>query len=199
MAPAVGSMDDPALMAAIAARDPSALSALYDRHGGAMFGLCTRILRDRSEAEETLGDVFLEVWNRPDRYDAARATPIAYLLNLTRSRAIDRLRAVRRRQKGVVEMDAPGAVAGGEAPAADGASPFESAVSSETRARVQEALDALPPTQRAALELAYFSGLSHSEIAASLGEPLGTVKTRIRQGLIHLRGSLRTLYGGVAS
>jgi len=182
-------MDDPALMAAIAARDASALSVLYDRHGGTMFGLCTRILRDRGEAEEALGDVFLEVWNRADRYDPMRATPIAYLLNLTRSRALDRLRALRRRRHGLVEMDAPDAQS-------ESASPFDTAVSSETRARVTRALGELPPSQREALELAYFSGLSHSEIAASLGEPLGTVKTRIRQGLIHLRGSLRLLYGG---
>jgi RNA polymerase sigma-70 factor (ECF subfamily) len=189
-------MDDPALMAAIAARDPAALSALYDRHGGTMFGLCTRILRDRSEAEETLGDVFLEVWNRADRYDPSRATPIAYLLNLTRSRALDRLRAMRRQKRAVVDMDPADAIASGEAKAAAGDSPFETAVSSETRARVLRALGELPRSQREAVELAYFSGLSHSEIAESLGEPLGTVKTRIRQGLIHLRGSLRLLYGG---
>jgi RNA polymerase sigma-70 factor (ECF subfamily) len=187
-------MDDTTLMAAIAARDASALSVLYDRHGGTMFGLCTRILRDRAEAEEALGDVFLEVWNRADRYDELRATPIAYLMNLTRSRALDRLRALRRRQRPVVDVDPADAAA--DAPASGAATPFETAVGSQTRARVIQALGELPASQREALELAYFSGLSHTEIAASLGEPLGTVKTRIRQGLIHLRESLRLLYGG---
>lgn len=192
-------MDDLALMAAIAARDSTALSTLYDRHGATMFGLCTRILRDRSEAEETLGDVFLEIWNRADRYDPARATPLAYLLNLARSRALDRLRTVRRRQRVIVDAEAIEEKAATGGPADPSISPLETALSSETRTRVKRALDELQPSQRQALELAYFGGLTHTEIASTLGEPLGTVKTRIRQGLIQMRGALRALYGGAVS
>ncbi len=175
--------DDHDLMERIAARDPSALATLYDAHASVLLALGVRVLRDRMEAEEVLGDVFLEVWSRHDRYSPARGTPLAYLVTLTRSRAVDRLRSRRQRDWSLPASDASAR-----------SSPLEDALSGEQRRHVQEALNGLTPPQRRAVELSFFDGLSHTEIARSLGEPLGTVKTRIRQGLIQLRKALRDHY-----
>lgn len=180
-------MDDFVLMEAIAGRDQAALAALYDRHSAAVLGVCLRILRDRGEAEEATGDVFVEVWDRASRYDPARGHPLAYLLNLARSRAIDRLRSQSRRTRLFVEP-APRESASAE-------DPLEDSITAQMRRHLDRALAVLAPGQKRALELAYFDGMSHSEIAAALGEPLGTVKTRIRQGLLRLRETLDAVYG----
>lgn len=182
-------------MEAVALRDQRALAALYDRHSGAVFGLCLRILREREEAEEATCDVFIELWNRASRFDRERGHPLAYLLNLARSRAIDRLRSrVRRNRLFVV---------GAEETTNDlpsPANPLDDTMTAEMRSRLERALSALQPGQRRALELAYFDGMSHSEIASALDEPLGTVKTRIRQGLLRMRDTLDADYGeGAAS
>ncbi len=179
-------------MDAVASRDQGALSLLYDRHASAVMGVCVRILRDRGEAEEVTGDVFVEVWQRATRYDPTRGHPIAYLLNLARSRAIDRLRTRPRLLRAVENADERPveAVATG--------SPFADARTGQMRAHIERALSGLIPEQKRALTLAYFDGMSHAEIASTLGEPLGTVKSRIRQGLLHLRESLDALYGGGA-
>ncbi len=179
--------DDFALMDAVASRDERALSLLYDRHASEVLGVCVRILRERSEAEEVMGDVFIEVWERAERYDATRGHPVAYLLNLARSRAIDRLRARARRERIVVDAEPAEAIAAGN--------PFADARTGQMRAHIGRAMGGLHPEQKRALTLAYFDGMSHSEIASALGEPLGTVKTRIRQGLLRLRESLDALYG----
>src|SRR5258706_132901 len=105
--------DDFALMDAVASRDQGALSLLYDRHAPAVLGVGIRILRDRSEAEDVTGDVYIEVWNRAARYDPTRGHPVAYLLNLARSRAIDRLRTRTRRQRIIEEADGRAAEPGG--------------------------------------------------------------------------------------
>jgi RNA polymerase sigma-70 factor (ECF subfamily) len=187
--------DDFVLMDAIAARDQGALSALYDRHSSAVFGLCLRILREREEAEEATCDVFIEVWNRGSRFDRERGHPLAYLLNLARSRAIDRLRSRARRQKLFVVRDEDETKE-----TADAGSPLADSMTAQMRSRLTRALAVLQPGQKKALELAYFDGMSHSEIASALGEPLGTVKTRIRQGLLRMRETLSAEYGeGVAS
>ena len=187
--------DDFGLMEGIAARDQGALSALYDRHSSAVFGLCLRILREREEAEEATCDVFIEVWNRGSRFDRERGHPLAYLLNLARSRAIDRLRTRTRRQKLFVVRDDEETK---QTP--DAGSPLADSMTSQMRSRLTRALAVLQPGQKKALELAYFDGMSHSEIASALGEPLGTVKTRIRQGLLRMRETLSAEYGeGVAS
>jgi RNA polymerase sigma-70 factor (ECF subfamily) len=190
--------DDFALMDAVASRDQAALSLLYDRHASAVLGVCIRILRERSVAEEVTGDVFTEVWDRAARYDATRGHPVAYLLNLARSRAIDRLRTRVRRERIIVEADGSAGPAGTsrrpvEAVAAG--NPFADARTEQMRAHIGRAMSGLHPEQQRALILAYFDGMSHSEIASALGEPLGTVKTRIRQGLLRLRESLDALYG----
>lgn len=181
--------DDYRLMEAIAARDPNALRALYDRHSPLVFALCLRVLRDRAAAEELLGDVFLEVWQRSARYDATRGNPVAYLVMLARSRAIDRKRARPKDQPAALDAEAFG-LAGGDAP------PSDSVVTAERKAIIARALDELDPVQRQAIECAFYDGLSHSEIADKLDRPLGTVKTWIRQGLIRLRDVLRTVNGG---
>jgi len=175
----------------IAARDSSALAALYDRHASSLLALCVRVLRDRMEAEEVLGDVFWEVWERHDRYSAARGAPVAYLLTLTRSRAVDRLRSRRLRNSRTVGLeDSTGAEAAASLNADRAMDPLSDTLLAEQRGRVIQALGSLSGAQRKAVELSFFDGLSHSEIAQDLGEPLGTVKTRIRQGLLQLRKSL---------
>jgi RNA polymerase sigma-70 factor (ECF subfamily) len=185
--------DDLALMQAVAARDPGALRALYDRYAGLVFTLALRILRDRGEAEELLTDVFWELWSRAGRFDASRGTAVTYLTTLTRSRAIDRTRgrAARLKTMSLESSDTSSATTS--------ATPATESLSAERRAVVRRAIDQLDPQQRQAIECAYYDGLSHSEIANKLNKPLGTVKTYIRQGLIRLRESLRTAYGGVTS
>lgn len=175
------------LMARVAAGDASALSALYDAHAPVVLGVCVRILRDRAEAEEVLGDVFLEVWRRGDRYDASRGGVAGYLVTMARTRALDRLRSRTRRQAHEIAMDGPETALGEPGP-------LEGAVAQETRRQVKTALETLAPDQRRTLELAFFDGLSHSEVAAALGEPLGTVKARIRRGMLHLKERLQSLY-----
>jgi len=177
---------DRALLAGIAARDASALEKLYLRHAPALFGLCLRILGDRGEAEEVLEDVFFELWERSDRFDPGRSTPLAYLTTLARSRAIDRLRRQIRR---ISVLDVARSPAERE-PATDRETPLEAAQGGERRRLVAALLEALDEEERRVLELSFFAGLSHSEIAARLEQPLGTVKTRIRRALVRLRDRL---------
>jgi RNA polymerase sigma-70 factor (ECF subfamily) len=179
--------DDFELMALIERQNPSALAQLYDRYGGLVFTLGLRMLRDRGEAEELVSDVFLELWRRCERYDATRGAPLAYLVTLTRSRAIDRQRSAAFRAKtnlsGADALDS-----GNPSKAPD---PSASAIIVENRKRVRNAMQQLDPLYRQAVELAFFDGLSHTQIAQQLDKPLGTVKTYIRQGLIRLRDCLR--------
>jgi RNA polymerase sigma-70 factor (ECF subfamily) len=169
------------------ARDPAALERLYRQHGGLVHGLALRILQDGAEAEEVTQDVFLYVWQHAERFDPARGSLASWLVTLARSRGIDRLRSrgsrERRREGLKREVDA-------DLAAHEPADPLQHALAAERRTRVRRALALLPPEQRSALEIAYFEGLSHSEIAARLQAPLGTVKTRIRQGMIRLRDAL---------
>ena len=176
--------EDGGLLTRIVARDPEALAALYDRYRGVVMAFALRVLRDRAEAEEAVVDVFHQVWRHAETFDAGRGSVAAWLMTLTRSRAVDRLRQRTRRQ--AVETGDDGLSA---MPAAGGR-PDDAAESSLVRRRVTKALAVLNAGQREAIELAYYEGLSHSEIARQLGEPLGTVKTRIRQGMFALRASL---------
>lgn len=186
---------DRELMQAIAQRQSAALGEIYDRYAAQLMPLALRILGQRAEAEEVLGDVFSEVWTLPDRYDPARGTAWAYLVTLTRSRAIDRVRS-RQRERRMQTADDPqhaleslaASEAGGET------SPLESALAGERRRQVSQALRGLTPEQRLAIELAFYRGLSHSEISSELNEPLGTVKGRIRLGLSQLRLTLDRFY-----
>jgi RNA polymerase sigma-70 factor, ECF subfamily len=183
---------DADLVARIAERDRAALASLYDRHASTVLALAVRILRHKPDAEEVLGDVFWELWSNPARFDATRATLVGYLLTLARSRAIDRVRARRRVEARQLPQDD---LASNE-PVAQAPTPLATAVEAERGRRIRAALGRLSGDQRQAIELAFYSGLSHNEVATELKQPLGTVKSRIRQGLIQLREELRSAFGG---
>ena len=182
---------DPALLASVAKGDQQAFSQLYDHSSTLLYTLAFRILGNREEADDLLQDVYLEVWRKVVRYDVGRGTPIAWLITVTRSRAIDRLRARNTRgHRANVGLDTTHS-----STVADlGPSPFETQADQELRMAVGSAITGLPPAQQQAIELAYYEGLSHNEIAARLNQPLGTVKTRIKLGMSRLRESLRHLW-----
>lgn len=180
-----------ALIKRIAGGDQSALATLYDTTNRLVYGLILRVLGDVSAAEEVLLDVYTQVWRQAVNYDTRRGTPLAWLTTIARSRAIDRLRSGWQDQQRKESLDALG-----DAPAG-AANPEETTVASERQRFVRAALQSLTPEQREVIELAYYSGLSHSEIAAKLNQPLGTVKTRTRLGMIKLRETLGPMLGGV--
>jgi len=177
--------DDYELMERIERRDADALGALYDRYGGLIFTLGLRILHDRGEAEELVSDVFMEIWRRAQRYDPSRGAPMTYLVTLGRSRAIDRQRSAASRSRGKSSSDV-----GSDTPSASPGPPA-TALIQENAKRVRSAMGQLEPIYRQAVELAFFDGLTHAQIAERLDKPLGTIKTYIRQGLIRLRDCLR--------
>jgi RNA polymerase sigma-70 factor (ECF subfamily) len=187
---------DGELIKAVAEGDADALAVLYDRHGTVVFSLCLRMLRDADDAEELLEDVFWQLWRRADQFDPTRGSAVAYLLTLTRSRAIDRLRTRERRVR--LRSELPDPLLGESLLGAStlAGSPLQEALALERRARVRVALADLPALQREAVELSFLEGLSHPEISTRLGEPLGTIKTRIRNGLLRMRDSLRDATGG---
>lgn len=175
-------LEDVASLAAIARGDAQAFAAFYHRHAATVLGLLVRILRDPIEAEDVLQEVFLQVWQRAPEFDPGRSAPFAWLSMLARSRALDRLDALASRQR----LAARAALDVAE-PAADTA---DVALSREANGRVHWALAGIPSMQRKVLLLAYFEGLSQSDIAARLGVPLGTVKSLARLGLSKLRRRL---------
>ena len=184
---------DEKLMSGIAGRDGECLSALYDRYAPRLLGLLVRMLGNRGDAEETLLDVFWEVWERSDRFDGVRGGAATYLFTLTRSRAIDRRRRLARRAfpRAATEVD--------DAPkmADQDFSPLQSLLFDEQAQTVRRAMQELESAQRQAIELSFFDGLSHTQIADQLRMPLGTVKTWIRQGLLRLRDALRGVSGTI--
>ncbi len=168
----------------MASGDESAMAELYDRRARLVFSLAQRILQNGADAEDIVQEVFAQVWAQANRYEPERGAVAGWMLTMTRSRAIDRLRAKRARPESGGDTHSAEKVADA-APSQD-----LQLLSSEEVDRLREALNELPAAQRTALELAYYEGLSHPEIAARLSEPLGTVKTRIRQAVIKLRESL---------
>ena len=170
---------DDDLLHAIARGDETALAACYDRYRLILFGLVLRILHDREEAEDCLQEVFLQVWRRARDFDESRGRAFTWLVTIARSRALDRLRASGSRLRLTTEA--------ARAPHEHVGDAAQEAVRSEEGAIVREALAELPEEQRHALLLAYFEGLTQSEIAERLGDPLGTVKTRMRSGMAKLR------------
>ncbi len=171
------------LLQKAAGGDEFAFAKVYDLTSPVVFGLAGRILRDRAAAEDVTIEVYLQVHRLAGAYDPERGSPLAWLLTLTRSRAVDRLRAEGRRwsleeplEANLVQSDAPG--------------PADATEAALDRRRVQIALAALPASQRELIELAYFGGLTQSEIAAQVSLPLGTVKTRMRAGMMALRDAL---------
>jgi len=171
---------DIALLERLVARDSNALGTLYDRHSRLLFGLILRILKDRSDAEEVLQEVFVQAWTRATTYHVALGSPAGWLVGIARNRAIDRLRANTVRAHAVETVPTPAPVE----------TPEARATVSEQQREVQRALDALPREQRELIEEAYFRGSTQSELAAQFNLPLGTVKTRIRTGLMALRSHL---------
>jgi RNA polymerase sigma-70 factor, ECF subfamily len=177
------------LVERVAAGDQSALATLYDATNRFIYSLILRVLGDMGTAEEVLIDVYTQLWRQAASYDANRGAPLAWMATIARSRAIDRLRSSWQEQHRKESLDVLG-----DAPA-NAASPEESAAASERQSLVREALNLLTPEQRRVIELAYYSGLSHSEIAEKLNQPLGTVKTRTRLGMMKLREALAPLLG----
>ena len=172
------------LVRRIAAGDAAALSELYDASSRYVYGICLRVLRDSADAEEVTLDVYTQAWRQAARFDADRGEPLAWLLMLARSRAIDRLRArggVRRHEEDLEKVR-------------DFAStlidPESGSALAQRASTVRAALAGLPAEQREVIELAYFQGLTHTEIAEKLSQPLGTAKSRIRLALQRLRQSL---------
>lgn len=173
---------DPGLVLALARFQQEALGEVYRRHAGAVFGLAKRILSDQAKAEEVVQEVFLRLWNHPERFDPERGTLRSYLLAQAHSRAVDVLRsdAARRKRE---ERDAR--------EAAESGYDLDRAVWDLALAEhVRAAMQRLHPGERAAVELAYFGGRTYREVALELGEPEGTVKSRIRNGLKRLRAEL---------
>ena len=180
---------DLSLLQRIAARDAAALAELYDRHSRLLFSLVVRIVSDRGEAEEILQEVFVRVWTRVDMYDARMGAPLPWMVRVARNKAIDRLWA--RRVRAAVDTPAVDLAAVEATAAATGIQTPEAAVlDSERRRRVTGALAGLPAEQRQLIEQAFFEGYTHSELAQRFGLPLGTVKTRIRLGMLAMRKGL---------
>ena len=179
------------LIRKVAEGDQQALAALYDSTSRSVYGLLLRILADASAAEEVLLDVYSQVWRQAAAYTEGRGTPLAWLTTIARSRAIDRLRRGRLERQRTEPLDA--AMHGG----AVSARAEDDLMARELGAVVRTALESLPPEQREVIELAYYGGLSHSEIAAQRGLPLGTVKTRTRIGMMRLREMLKPVYEGI--
>ena len=167
--------------------DAAALDALYERYSSPVYSLVWKILQNPEDAEDVALDVFWQVWRQADRYDPSRGAPPAWIFTVARSRAIDRLRARHRREDRTISFDDP---AVNLDPLDEEAGPDQVASFRQTRDVMREAMKTLSDVQREAVELAFFKGLTHVEIAGKLGHPLGTIKTRIRQGLIKLRKTL---------
>jgi len=180
---------DRALVAAMVARDADALARLYDRHSARLLGVAYRILGETGEAEEVVQEVFLYAWSAASSFDPFRGSVLAWLIVAARSRAIDRIRA----RKSSVSGDDAGRGPLADLPASDDVEQGAAARQWETVCRA--AVGELPADQRRALELAFFEGLTHQEIAERTATPLGTVKTRIRLGLMKLRERVRPYSG----
>jgi RNA polymerase sigma-70 factor, ECF subfamily len=179
-------IDDNTLLRQIADRDQAALSTLYDRYARIIYAISFRSLRSAEESEEVVLDVFAQVWRIADRYDPHKSRGDTWIFMLARSRVLDRLRKLQSRTPSSGEVLDIAEIQ----VSSSSVDPLDAAVVSERREQVLSILSQLPDEQRRVLELAYYQGLSHSEIAQSTGISLGTVKTRIRLGLNKLRSAL---------
>jgi RNA polymerase sigma-70 factor, ECF subfamily len=175
---------DHAALERMARGESEGLAELYDRHGRLVYSLALRVLRDQGDAEDVVQEVFSQAWRQASRYQASRGNVVAWLMNLARSRAIDRLRSRRSRPEPMAD-----AAAVVEMP--DLAQPVDEQLALSGQAeQIRAAVEELSLLQRVAIELAFYEGLTHAEIAERLELPLGTVKTRIRQGLLKLKDRL---------
>ena len=182
-----GAPADAELVAALGKGDLRALESLYDRYSTLVFSVSVRVLHDAHLAEDVVQEVFIRLWRQPTSYDPARGRFISWLMSVTRNRSLDELRRVARRLRSEDGVDE----AGPELPASGQFDDPQAGLElGEARAAVRAAMTRLPPAQRRVIELAYFGGLTQTEIARVTGDPLGTVKTRIRLGMGKLRESL---------
>lgn len=183
---------DATVIARLADGDPSALGTLYDRHARAVYSLVYRIVRHSHDAEDVTQEAFSQVWQQARRYDRARATVVGWLLMIARTRALDRLRSraggLGRAAFGSDEFDGLIAEHAGDQEA--------NAIAAQTASRLREIVGSLPDAQREVLHLAFYRGLTHSEIADTLNTPLGTIKTRLRTALMRLRDTLQATPAG---
>ena len=170
-------LSDEALVALAARSEQSALAELYDRYGRTAYGLALRVLRDQALAEDAVQEAFLTIWRTASRFMPERGKASTWILTLVHRRAVDAVRREQRRRADTLEQAAESAVGGAE----------EDAFLHLQRERVQSALRRLPDAQREALELAYYGGFSQSELAERLGQPLGTIKSRMFGGLSRMR------------
>jgi len=188
--------DDLALLYAVQRQDERALAVLYDRHSAQLLGFILRFVPEQTEAESVLLEVFAQAWREATRYSPNRGPVISWLVMIARSRALDVMRAAGRRARMVpVSMDE---VPSHSLEARDSTSdPTHAVEAAERRDRVASALADLPEPQRTAIELTFYEGLTHVDAARRLGEPLGTIKTRIRLGMMKLRAALSREFGEV--
>jgi RNA polymerase sigma-70 factor, ECF subfamily len=181
--------DDDTLIAGLAAGEERAAAMLYDRVAPMLMAVAFRVTRSRSDAEEVVLETLEQACKQAGRYERSRGSLASWLAVIARSRAFDRVRIDQRRANRVVSLeDQPGSLV--LRARDEGVSPSDAAEQTDVRGRVAQALGELPPAQREAVELAFYGGLSHAEVSAKLGEPLGTVKTRIRLGMLKLRERL---------
>ncbi len=180
---------DDELMDRLGSRDLAAFEALYDRYGDLVYSVCLRVVGDTYVAEDVTQDVFVRVWRRPEQFDLRRGKFVTWLLSVARNRSIDHRRSQSRRMRheALPSIDEEEDVLPSEDARDD---PALQTVLADECAAVRKALEVLPPEQKLAIQLAYFGGHTQQEIANKLGQPLGTVKTRIRQGLLRLRDQL---------
>ena len=174
------------LLRRIAAQDREALAQFYDQNAGIIYSTALRMLGDTSEAEEVVQDVFVQIWTKAGSYNAKLGKPFHWTLGIARNRSIDRLRSRQRRNK-VFQETTEEIFTAAVAPEMD--SP--ALLGTDEAATIQSAVKNLPPDQRQAVEMAFFRGLTHAEISETLNEPLGTVKARIRRGMLKLRETLQ--------
>jgi RNA polymerase sigma-70 factor (ECF subfamily) len=182
------SIESSSLLPAVAHGDLDAFERLYDRHSSTLYALLLRILTNPDDAQEVLQETFVKAWTNAKMFDSVRGSDVAWLISIARSRGIDRLRS--RKVRGDREDEAGREVSTslGFVEKRTGA---DDVIQAEERMAVRSALEELPEPQRVALALAYFDGLSQSEISAKLGEPLGTIKTRMQLGMKKLRERLK--------
>ncbi|MBC8001275.1 MAG: sigma-70 family RNA polymerase sigma factor [Opitutaceae bacterium] len=177
---------DAEILGRVARGDVEAFGQFYDRHSTVLFSLAVKILRDHHEAEEALQEAMTLIWERAASYDAALGQPLSWAVTITRNKSIDRLRSTQRKSRLLTEA----------APEIESRMVHSTvsgpgvAINGEAATTMREALGRLPAEQRQAIEMAFFGGLTHSEIATQLGHPLGTAKARIRRGMMSLRDSL---------